>query len=136
VTAPRAFNGILGRVADSWMEKGLDRSTLGNLNINFNYQKLDPLNLQPDFFGFHVAAGFSFHDFGYKIGLSSYEISGSKNGGVLTFEHGRLFGCDLSMSGGIHWGNSKKTNINGHNLNIEDFYGDGIGTSIGVGPVE
>lgn len=135
VSAPRAFSGVLGRAADSWMGKGLNRSTYGNLNVNFNHHKLDPLNLIPDYFGFYGQFSFAFHDLGYSVGAAVYEIGGQEQGGELYVSHGRTFGYTLSVEFGAHWGYSKKSSLIGNNLEHHDFEGWSSNISGGYGMV-
>lgn len=49
VSAPRRLDGVFGRVADSWMRKGLNYSTYGN--IGFGWYETYGLESFPDFPG-------------------------------------------------------------------------------------
>lgn len=132
VSTPRWFPGVLGKASDLWIKNGITKSTYGNLNFNGPQRYPDPLNLIPDYVGFDVSGSFAFHDFGYGVGFSASEIAGVGNGGILTFEHGRVYGYDLSFGINLHVGYSDVRGLNGHNLTIKDLQGNASQISGGV----
>ncbi|MBN3584567.1 hypothetical protein JYB64_19405 [Algoriphagus aestuarii] len=132
VSAPRDLGGVLGRAADNWMDKNLEYSTFGRINMNGPKRYPDPLNLIPDYVGIDFSGSFAFHDFGYGVGFSASDIGGVGNGGILTFEHGRVYGYDLSFGVNLHIGYSDVRGLNGHNLTIGDLQGNASQISGGL----
>ncbi|WP_026948166.1 RHS repeat domain-containing protein [Algoriphagus marincola] len=132
VTAPRSFPGVLGRAADRWYSQSLAYSTYGSIGFNGPKRYPDPLNFIPVYVGIDFSVAFAFHDFGYGIGFSASEISGVENGGLLTFEHGRVYGYDLSFGVNLHIGYSDIRRFNGHNLTIGDLQGNASQISVGI----
>ena len=132
VSAPRDLGGVLGRAADNWMDKNLEYSTFGRINMNGPKRYPDPLNLIPDYVGIDFSGSFAFHDFGYGVGFSASDIGGVGNGGILTFEHGRVYGYDLSFGINLHIGYSDVRGFNGHNLTIGDLQGNASQISGGL----
>ncbi|REG74762.1 hypothetical protein C8N25_1653 [Algoriphagus antarcticus] len=132
VSAPRDLGGVMGRAADNWMDKNLEYSTFGRINMNGPKRYPDPLNLIPDYVGIDFSGSFAFHDFGYGVGFSASDIGGVGNGGILTFEHGRVYGYDLSFGVNLHIGYSDVRGLNGHNLTIGDLQGNASQISGGL----
>ena len=97
VSAPRAFDGVLGRAADKWRDNNLGYSTYGSINFNFTQTRTSSINLN-DGSGFYIYGITPLGGLAFELEKIKYNDNG-ENTSDWFFTVRTGWGLDVGMGG-------------------------------------